>query len=56
MKIGLVTTWFERGEAQERRARPDLAYDAYRRAVELNPDEHRARKRLTEMERAAGFD
>ncbi len=44
------------GEAQELRARPDLAYDAYRRAVELNPDELRARKRLTEMERAAGFD
>ncbi len=44
------------GEAQERGARPDLAYDAYRKAVELNPDELRASKRLTEMERAAGFD
>ena len=44
------------GEAEEQRARPDLAYDAYRKAVELNPDEPRARKRLTEMERAAGFD
>ncbi len=44
------------GEAEEQRARPDLAYDAYRKAVELNPDELRARKRLTEMERAAGFD
>ncbi len=44
------------GEAEEQRARPDLAYDAYRKAVDLNPDESRARKRLTEMERAAGFD
>ncbi len=44
------------GRAEEQRGRPDLAYDAYRMALELNPDEARARERVSEMERAAGFD
>lgn len=43
------------GEAEERRGRADRAYDAYRRALELDPGEPHAAKRVTQMEKAAGL-
>lgn len=44
------------GVAEEQRGRTDLAYDAYRRALELNPEETKAAERVAEMQRAAGFE
>jgi O-antigen ligase/tetratricopeptide (TPR) repeat protein len=44
------------GDAEARAGRPDRAYDAYRRALELDPDEARAREQVAHMEQAAGFD
>jgi tetratricopeptide (TPR) repeat protein len=44
------------GQVEEDRGKPDRAYDAYRRALELNPAEPHARKRVAAMERAAGFE
>jgi tetratricopeptide (TPR) repeat protein len=41
------------GQAEEARARIDLAYEAYRRALELDPAEPLARARLLEIERRA---
>ena len=43
------------GEAEERRGNAGRAYDAYKIALGLNPEEPRARKRVREMERAAGL-
>jgi len=43
------------GEAEERRGRADRAYDAYRKALELDPRESHAGKRVTQMEKAAGL-
>lgn len=42
------------GQAEEARQRADRAYDAYRRALALDPQEAHALRRLSEMERAAG--
>ncbi len=44
------------GQAEELRSRPDLAYDAYKRALALAPAEAHASARVRAMERAAGFD
>jgi len=44
------------GQAEEQDGHPDRGYDAYRRALELDPDEVVARRRVTAMERAAGFE
>ena len=44
----------ELGQAHELGARADLAFDAYRRAVALDPREAHAARRLDEMRRAAG--
>ncbi len=46
----------EIGQAEESRRRPDRAYDAYRRAIEIDPTETIAARRLREMSRAGGFD
>lgn len=43
------------GHVEDLRNRPDLAFDAYSKAVELNPGEPYAAKRLQEMREAAGF-
>jgi hypothetical protein len=43
------------GEAEELRGEPARAYDAYRMALKLHPEESHARKRVAEMERAAGL-
>ncbi len=43
------------GLAEERRGEMAKAYDAYRMAIKLNPGEPHAKKRLLEMEEAAGF-
>jgi Tfp pilus assembly protein PilF len=43
------------GGAEEARGKPDVAYDAYRKAVDLDPGQERARQRLAEMEKAAGI-
>ena len=42
------------GQAEEHRNRPDRAYDAYKKALALNPEEPVARRRVAEMEAAAG--
>lgn len=44
------------GHAEERRGHPDRAYDAYRRSLELQPEEAHALARVAAMERAAGLD
>ena len=44
------------GQTEERRGHPDRAYDAYLKAIELNPEEAHARERVAAMERAAGFE
>jgi tetratricopeptide (TPR) repeat protein len=44
------------GQVEEDRGKPDRAYDAYRRALELDPAEPLARERVDAMERAAGFE
>jgi tetratricopeptide (TPR) repeat protein len=44
------------GQAEEAAGRPDRAYDAYKRALELNPDQTYALARVRAMEDAAGFD
>ncbi len=43
------------GGAEEARGKPDVAYDAYRKAVDLDPGQEGARRRLAEMEKAAGI-
>jgi len=43
------------GRVEDLRNRSDLAFDAYRKAVELYPEEPYALKRLKEMREAAGF-
>ena len=43
------------GSAEEARGRPDLAFDAYRMAVGLDPAAEPAARRLREMGRAAGL-
>ncbi len=42
------------GQAQEAAGRPDDAYEAYRKAVDLDPEESIASRRLDAMHRAAG--
>ena len=44
------------GQMEERNRRPDKAYDAYRRALELNPDEPVAEKKIRKMREAAGIN
>jgi tetratricopeptide (TPR) repeat protein len=44
------------GRAEEARRATDRAYDAYRKAIELNPEEPHARRRLAEMHKAAGLE
>lgn len=43
------------GESEEQRGRSDRAYEAYLRSLELDPEEPRARRRVREIEAAAGF-
>jgi tetratricopeptide (TPR) repeat protein len=43
------------GEAEERRGDPSAAYDAYRMALRLAPDEPQARRRLAAMRASAGL-
>ena len=43
------------GQAEEKAGHPDRAYDAYRMALRLDPDEPLAKKRIAEMEKAAGI-
>jgi tetratricopeptide (TPR) repeat protein len=43
------------GQAEESRRRPDRAYDSYRMALTLDPEEEHARLRMHEMKRASGF-
>lgn len=43
------------GVAEERHGARDRAYDAYKRALELDPEEPLALRRVTEMEKAAGL-
>ncbi len=43
------------GAAEEARGRPDLAFDAYRMAIGLDPAAEPAARRLREMGRAAGL-
>ena len=43
------------GQAEEISRRPDKAYDAYRRALELNPEEPVAKRKIREMREAAGI-
>jgi tetratricopeptide (TPR) repeat protein len=42
------------GQAEELRGRMDRAYDAYKLALSIDPDEAFARRRIEEMEAAAG--
>ncbi len=42
------------GQVEEQRGNVSEAYDAYRRAVRLDPDERHASRRLKQMESAAG--
>ena len=42
------------GQAEESRGQPGRAYDAYLMALELNPEERHAKRRVAEMQRAAG--
>jgi tetratricopeptide (TPR) repeat protein len=44
------------GQVEEDRGDPDRAYDSYRTALELDPEEPHAQRRVEAMERAAGFD
>jgi tetratricopeptide (TPR) repeat protein len=46
----------EIGAAEEALGRPDLAYDAYRNAVELDRSQELPRRRLAEMKKAAGIE
>jgi tetratricopeptide (TPR) repeat protein len=50
-----ATIYRKIGQAEERRGDMDRAYDAYTMALELNPDEAHAGRRLREMSDAAGF-
>ena len=43
------------GNIQQRAGRPDRAYDAFRKAAELDPAQADARERVERMEQAAGF-
>ncbi len=43
------------GAAEEAGGKPDLAYDAYRQAATLDPAQETARRRLSEMKKAAGL-
>lgn len=43
------------GAAEEARGKPDLAYDAYSKAVDLDPSQEFPRRRLAEMKKAAGL-
>jgi tetratricopeptide (TPR) repeat protein len=45
----------EIGEAEEKLGSPARAYDAYRRAVELDASEPIAKRRISQMRKAAGF-
>jgi Flp pilus assembly protein TadD len=45
----------EIGQAEELAGRPELAFDAYRRALESSADDDFARARIAIMERAAGY-
>jgi tetratricopeptide (TPR) repeat protein len=47
-------THSELGRIEDRRGRPDRAYDSYRRALDLDPDEPLAKRRIEEMRSAAG--
>jgi len=40
-------------EVERSRGRPDRAYDAYRRALDADPNDARAKQRIAEMEKAA---
>jgi tetratricopeptide (TPR) repeat protein len=51
-KRATVYRWL--GWIEERRGRADRAYDEYRRALELDPHEPVARRRLAEMQDSAG--
>ena len=44
----------EMGQAEERAGRADHAYDAYKKALELNPEEGFAKNRMAQMRKAAG--
>jgi|GEM_PF-6500250 len=43
------------GQVEEKAGRPDKAYDAYRIALELNPEEWFAGRRMKQMREAAGI-
>jgi len=42
------------GQALDTRGRADQAYDAYKQALALSPEDPHARRRVREMEEAAG--
>jgi tetratricopeptide (TPR) repeat protein len=42
------------GEAEEKQGRVEKAYDAYRLALQLDPEEPYAKRRMSEMKEAAG--
>ncbi len=46
----------EIGQVEEKRGQPARAYDAYARAVELDPEQPLAARRLRDMKKAAGTD
>jgi tetratricopeptide (TPR) repeat protein len=50
-----ATIYRKIGQAEEHRGDMDRAYDAYSMALELNPDEAHAARRLREMSDAAGL-
>jgi len=53
--LARATLYRKIGQAEEGRGEMGRAYDAYRMALELNPDEPRAGRRLREMQEAAGL-
>jgi tetratricopeptide (TPR) repeat protein len=54
-KVGTRARLYRKiGQAEEQQGRVDKAYDAYKLALQLNPEEPFAKRRIRQMEEAAG--